>query len=248
MFHFITFYLGAIIGSFAYVCVLRLPSNEDIIFKKSYCEKCSKILKWYFNIPLISYLLLNGKSKCCKKKLSQSYFFIELSFAIIFLLNSFIFPIFQLILINLIITILIIVILIDYNEKIIFDIFTYLLIISGIIINFFYPKLNPFDISIINSISTMIVSSILFFLLQTIYKKLRNIEALGTGDILLIAGLTVWTGFKVFLYLLILSSLTGILYFLFFKKNEGKEFEIPFGSALGLSFIVLIYINEILKL
>ena len=69
----------------------------------------------------------------------------------------------------------------------------------------------------------MIVSSILFFLLQMIYKKLRSIEALGTGDILLIAGLTVWTGFKVFLYLLILSSLTGILYFIFLKKMKEKS-------------------------
>ena len=248
MFNFINFYLGAIIGSFAYVCVLRLPQNEDIIFKKSYCENCSKNLKWYFNLPLISFLLLNGTSKCCKKKLNRNYFFIELSYAIIFLINSFVFPVYQLILINLIISIIIIIILIDYNEKIIFDIFTYLLVLSGLLINYFYPSLNPFEITIFNSISTMIISSGLFFMLQIIYKKLRNIEALGTGDILLIAGLTVWTGFKVFLYLLILSSLTGILYFLLFKKSEGKESAIPYGSALGLCFIFLIYLNEIFKL
>ena len=161
------------------------------------------------------------------KKLNRNYFFIELSYAIIFLINSFVFPVYQLILINLIISIIIIIILIDYNEKIIFDIFTYLLVLSGLLINYFYPSLNPFEITIFNSISTMIISSGLFFMLQIIYKKLRNIEALGTGDILLIAGLTVWTGFKVFLYLLILSSLTGILYFLLFKKVRERNLQYP---------------------
>jgi leader peptidase (prepilin peptidase)/N-methyltransferase len=91
----------------------------------------------------------------------------------------------------------------------------------------------------------VIISSGLFGLLKFIYKKIKKFDGLGGGDIILIAGLTAWTGFIFFLYLLILSSLTGIIYYYLFNNNKNKNFEIPFGSSLGLSFIILIYYSKI---
>lgn len=248
MYYILNFYLGAILGSFAYVCVLRLPKNEDIVFKKSYCESCKKQIRWIYNIPLFSYLLLSGKSNCCGKKISINYFIIEFSLAIFFLINFYLFFNYQLLVVNVLTLILLIIILIDLREKIIFDIFPLLLIASGLITNYFFPNLNPFNISIINSIMTILISSTLFFLLQYFYKKVRKIEALGTGDIFLIAGLTAWTGFLLFLYLLIISSIIGIIYFFIFNEKNTKNFQIPYGSSLGLSFIILIYINKVIVL
>ena len=248
MFYIFNFYLGAIIGSFIYVCILRLPNNEDVIFKKSYCEICKTQIKWYYNIPLFSFVTLKGKSNCCNKSISIGYFIIEFIVGLLFLTNSFLFNNFQLLLIDFLVVISILIIVIDYNEKIIFDIFSYSLIFIGLIINYYSPNLNPFNISIVNSMVTIFISSTLFFLLQYFYKKIKKIEALGTGDILLIAGLTAWTGFLVFLYLLIISSIIGIFYYLLFNRKKLKDFQIPFGSALCFSFVLLLYSNKIINL
>jgi len=61
--------LGAAIGSFANVCIYRLPKEQSIIWKPSHCLRCKKKIIWYDNIPLFSYLKLNGKCRKCKKKI-----------------------------------------------------------------------------------------------------------------------------------------------------------------------------------
>ena len=78
MLYFFYFYLGAIVGSFTYVCVLRLPKNEDFIFKKSYCENCNKKIKWFENIPLISYIFLKGRLIAAKIKFLPLIFLLNL--------------------------------------------------------------------------------------------------------------------------------------------------------------------------
>ncbi|MDC1280333.1 prepilin peptidase [Pelagibacteraceae bacterium] len=246
MLYFFNFYIGAIVGSFIYVCVLRLPKNEDVVFKKSYCEICSEEIKWLYNIPLLSFLWLRGKSNCCQKKINLDYFIIELITGLFFLINFFLFDNFkEIIVFDLLHIVLLIIIFIDYKSKIIFDIFSYSLVFTGLIVNYFFSSINPFNITIQDSLITVIISSGLFGLLKFIYKKIKKIDGLGGGDIILIAGLTAWTGFIFFLYLLILSSLTGIIYYYLFNNNKNKNFEIPFGSSLGLSFIILIYYSKI---
>ena len=246
MFFFFNFYLGSIIGSFLYVCILRLPKDEDIVLKGSYCESCKKKISLLDNIPLVSFLLLRGKSKCCQKKIDADYFVVELITGLLFLINFILFDTYQLIIINFIHIVLLLIIFIDYKNRIIFDLFSYSLIFTGLIVNYFFSFLNPFNITILDSIITLLVSSGLFGLLKYLYKKIKKIDGLGSGDIILIAGLTAWTGFKFFLYLLILSSVTGIVYYYLFNKERSENFEIPFGSSLGLSFIVLLYYSKII--
>ena len=69
--------MGALWGSFANVCIYRLPSNKGIVTGRSYCPKCKKKIVWYDNIPLISYLVLNGKCRQCKKKIPIQYSLVE---------------------------------------------------------------------------------------------------------------------------------------------------------------------------
>ena len=246
MFFFFNFYLGSIIGSFLYVCILRLPKGEDIVLKGSYCESCKKKISLLNNIPLVSFLLLRGKSKCCQKKIDADYFVVELITGLLFLINFILFDTYQLIIINFIHIMLLLIIFIDYKNRIIFDLFSYSLIFTGLIVNYFFSFLNPFNITILDSIITLLVSSGLFGVLKYLYKKIKKIDGLGSGDIILIAGLTAWTGFKFFLYLLIFSSVTGIVYYYLFNKERSENFEIPFGSSLGLSFIVLLYYSKII--
>ena len=236
----IFFILGALFGSFANVLILRLPKNQNIVLPRSYCFKCKKQIPWYLNIPIVSSLFLFGKTKCCNKNLNPQYIIVEIFTALIFLLNYLNFNITQAIVLNILFFITILIIFIDFNERIIFDVFNYSIIISGIVVALLFNHLNPLEITIKNSLISSLIGFILFFSLRFIFKKLKNIEALGLGDVYLIAGFGSWLGFEKLLYLLILSSLIGIVYYAICGRNI-KNFEIPFGSSMGLSFIILFY-------
>ena len=78
------FIIGAIFGSFYHVVATRLAKGESIIYPGSHCTKCNHKLKWYENIPLVSYLMLRGKCSNCKTSITPSYFIVELVTAMLF--------------------------------------------------------------------------------------------------------------------------------------------------------------------
>ena len=83
---FLIFILGACLGSFSNVCIYRLPKNKQIVSGRSFCPRCKKKINWFDNLPLISFLILNGKCRKCKKVISLRYFIVEIATGIIFLL------------------------------------------------------------------------------------------------------------------------------------------------------------------
>ena len=73
------FIFGIVIGSFLNVCIYRIPKKETVVFGHSHCMNCQKEIKWYDLIPVISYLILGGKCRYCKERLSLQYPCIELT-------------------------------------------------------------------------------------------------------------------------------------------------------------------------
>ena len=88
------FCIGACIGSFLNVCILRLPKGESIVSPPSHCA-CGKLIKWYDNLPIIGWILLRGKARCCKRPISFRYPFVETLTALIFLALWLLLPIHQ---------------------------------------------------------------------------------------------------------------------------------------------------------
>ena len=78
--------LGALWGSFANVCIYRLPLEKGVVSGRSFCPNCTNLITWKDNIPVISFLLLNGKCRKCKKKISSQYLLVETISILFFLI------------------------------------------------------------------------------------------------------------------------------------------------------------------
>ena len=84
MIYVFIFITGVCLGSF-YACIgYRIPNKISIVKPSSFCPNCKNSLKWYMNIPLLSYIFLKGKCAYCKEKISITYFLIELTTGILF--------------------------------------------------------------------------------------------------------------------------------------------------------------------
>ncbi|MCK9615112.1 MAG: prepilin peptidase [Candidatus Omnitrophica bacterium] len=81
----LVFILGSCVGSFLNVCIHRLPKDISIIKPRSFCPHCKQMIRWYDNIPILSYLILKGKCRACNAAISLRYPFVELVTAVIFL-------------------------------------------------------------------------------------------------------------------------------------------------------------------
>jgi leader peptidase (prepilin peptidase)/N-methyltransferase len=79
------FLIGLLFGSFLNVCITRLPKHQSIVTPRSHCPKCETAIRWYNNVPLVSWLLLRGRCRDCKQKISWRYPAVELAVGFWFL-------------------------------------------------------------------------------------------------------------------------------------------------------------------
>ncbi|MGH9763520.1 MAG: prepilin peptidase, partial [Blastocatellia bacterium] len=136
----LVFLFGLIIGSFLNVCILRIPSGKSIVLPASACPKCSRAIRAYDNIPVISYLLLGGKCRGCKTRISPMYPLVELLTGLLFFgcyqlfglsTGAFKWAIFSAIMVVLVFT--------DLRERLLPDKVNYTGFVLGLIISFFTP-------------------------------------------------------------------------------------------------------------
>ncbi|GAF68030.1 unnamed protein product, partial [marine sediment metagenome] len=177
------FILGLIVGSFSNVCIYRIPRNESIVYPASHCPKCRTTIKLIDNIPLLSYVILKGRCRNCKSKISIQYPIVELLTGLIYLIIYLTYGLSVQTLIYIILSsALIIIAFIDLNEQIVPDVISLPGIVIGFIISFFVPY-----ISYINSALGVVVGGGIILIIglagSVIFKK----EAMGGGDVKLAA-------------------------------------------------------------
>lgn len=236
---FFLFLFGLVIGSFIGAYTYRWPKDISVKRGRSFCPKCKKKIYWYDNIPLLSYLLLSGKCRNCKKKISLRYPLIEFSTALLFItiytfkgssLQGAALP--YLLAIT---TALIIIFVIDFEHKLIpdevvFFIFAlaFLLLLLSPIIAFYTVLFAAFSAST-------------FFLLLHLITKGRG---MGLGDVKLVLALSLffhdWKMLVVWLmFSFIIGAVVGVVLILIGKAGWGKQ--IPFGPFLVLSFFAVVF-------
>ena len=243
--------LGSLWGSFANVCVYRLPLKRGVVKGRSFCPKCKKKILWYENIPILSYFLLGGKCSKCKKKISTQYLIVEAISIISFLIIYYLFGI-SLTTILLIILFLsfLIIFFIDLKHYIIPDVLTFPMMALGFFKSF-DPNLSPIFPNYINSLLGGIIGYGIIWLLIIFYKKIRNKEGMGLGDAKLLAVIGFWFGWISIPFVIFLSSVIALIIVIpdLLKKSKKLTSEIPFGPYIITgTFIYLLFQNEFISL
>ena len=238
--------IGLIFGSFANVCIHRLPLDLDIIKGRSHCPKCKKKIIWYDNIPLLSSLILNFKCRTCKKKISKQYFIVELltGLGFIFFYKTLGLS-FDFILICIIFLILLIIFFIDLKHYIIPDSLNFSLILIGIIKNFTTQDLLKFNYNLPDSLFGGALGYLIIWLIIFIYKQIRNKEAMGLGDAKLLSAFGFLLGIKSIFIILFVASVLGLIFVLpsLLLKNRSTGSIIPFGPFIILAAILEYFFN-----
>ena len=251
MFYIIVFILGSIWGSFSNVCINRIPDNISVVQGRSHCPSCKKMINWYDNIPLISFIILKAKCRSCSTKISSKYFLVELISAISFV---FIFYLFGFSLTTLLLFILsisfIIIFFIDLKHFIIPNEITYPLMVIGFIKSF-DPNLNM-DLfpDFMNSLIGGLFGYIIIWLIIFIFKKLRDKEGMGLGDAKLLSVIGFWFGWVSIPFVIFFSSTVALLSTLpdLIKNKKNLSSQIPFGPYIIIGCLMFLVFNEQIKL
>ena len=241
--------IGGLWGSFANVCIIRLPKNKGVVSGRSNCPKCKKQINWYDNIPIISYFILNGKCRKCKKPISFQYVVVELlsivSFVTIYLIYGFSFTTLLLIILSLG---FIIIFFIDLKHFIIPDVITFPLMALGFIKSFI-PNLDPlfpyYVLSLIGGVFGYgIIWGIIFF-----YKQVKKKEGMGLGDAKLLAVIGFWFGLDAVPFIIFLSSTIALISVApdLIKKSKKMSTQIPFGPYIIAANLIFLLLEDKLK-
>jgi len=243
--------LGALWGSFANVCIIRMPQGKGVVVGRSFCVKCNKKIQWFDNIPIISYLLLKFKCRNCKTKISFQYFLVETISLINFLVLYLIFGLSLTTLFLIILSVVFLIIFfIDLEHYIIPNSLTYSMMILGFIKSF-VPNLDPIFPNFLNSLiggllGYGIIWSIIYF-----YRQFKKKEGMGLGDAKLFAVIGFWFGWISIPFVIFLSSIIALLSVLpdLLRSSKKLSSQIPFGPFIILGTIFyLVFQDNFVKL
>jgi len=240
--------LGGLWGSFANVCIVRMPKDKGVVSGRSKCPKCKKQILWYDNIPIISYLFLGGKCRKCKKPISFQYVVVELISIISFVS---IYHLFGLTLTTLFLMILslgfLIIFFIDLEHFIIPDHITFPLMALGFLKSF-DPNLNSLFPNYINSLIGGLFGYGIIWAIIYFYKQVRKKEGMGLGDAKLLAVIGFWFGLQSVPFVIFLSSTIALISVVPALINKSKKMtsQIPFGPFIIIgNLLYLVFQNKL---
>lgn len=245
---------GLLIGSFLNVCIYRLPRDLSVVHPRSRCTSCERIVAWYDNVPVLSYLVLGGKCRWCGAPFSIAYPIVELTTGLLFFASILIkgptplglkLCVFSAIMVDLVVT--------DLFDRILPDEFTIGGFLAALLFAPFTPApssfstlllpmtVSPWMHSLVETLIGGLLSAGVLWLTGEIYLRVRKREGLGLGDVkmMLVVGgflglpgalMTVFAGS-------VLGAVLGGLYMLLSSKDE--LYELPFGSFLGLAAVII---------
>jgi len=226
---------GLCVGSFLNVVIYRLPNKMSLAKPNSHCPTCKYELRWYDNIPVLSYVMLGGKCRSCKTHISFRYTAVELANTVLWLLCTFLFweksiPLACIYMI--VCSVFLCVFFIDLEHQIIFDRFQIILLVLGVA-SIFFDKDYGWLSHVIGGASGFA----LFYLISWGFEKLCGKEGLGGGDVKLAGVVGLLFGWERFLLGLLLATIPAAVIMLILSKGKrGESRQFPFAPFLVVGF------------
>lgn len=262
------FAVGAAIGSFLNVVIHRVPLEESVVFPDSKCPKCRNKIKFYDNIPVLSWLILGGKCRNCKTAISPRYPAVELLTALLFVLVFWQigFTVFLPVALIFVSTVLALI-FIDAENMILPDVITYPLMVFALLARlifplsvgaFYFSDIRNFPltylqdsplwlVSLVGAVSGAIAGGGSLWLVGEIWKRLRGVEAMGLGDVKMMFGVGALLGWRLAFLSIFLGAFSGAIIgvaVIARQKNRDLQTQIPFGIFLGIGSIIALLFGE----
>jgi len=228
--------VGLMIGSFLNVCIGRIPAGESVVSPGSRCPSCRTPIAWYDNIPVLSYALLGGRCRKCRRPISMRYPAVELVTAAAFVLQASVFgdeP--WLLASRLVLTAILIVLFgTDFDTQRLPDVLTLPGIAIGLAGSLFLPP------GIWDSLVGTALGAGILLAIRWVWLRLKGVDAMGLGDVKMLAMIGAFLGWKQVWVVLVLASFAGAIIGIGLTMARGRSMQsrLPFGTFLALAAYV----------
>lgn len=236
------FIFGAAVGSFLNVCIFRIPAKESIVKPLSRCPHCQHPIRFYDNIPIVSFILLRARCRDCGGNISWRYPLVELVTAIFALLLFVRFGLtFNFIVFFIFTAVLIVITFIDLDHQIIPDILT----LPGIPL-FFLAAVFIIKVPWLEALIGLLIGGGVLFAIAIVYEFITKREGMGGGDIKLLAMIGGFFGWKSLIFVLLFSSFAGALVGVaaMIVKKQDMKYAVPFGPFLSAAAVAYIFLGD----
>lgn len=240
----VALFLGLVTGSFANVCIHRLPFGRSVVRPASACPACGRVIAWYDNIPVLSYLFLLGRCRGCRVRISPRYPAIEAAngglYLTLALLEG---PTPRAVLLMAFVTALLVLTFIDLDHQLLPDVITLPGTLVGIAASLLVPG---WPVSPLQAVLSAAFGYLSLFAVAAAYKRTRGVEGLGQGDWKMVAMLGAFLGWEKMLLAVFLATLAGtaVGLGLMVLRGRSSRHALPLGSFLGGAALVVLFAGD----
>jgi len=232
---------GLCIGSFLNVVIYRLPLGQSLATPPSRCRKCGYSLRWFDNIPVLSWAFLRGRCRKCGIPVSWQYPVVELVTGALFVLVVWLTPPGPLLASRLLLVCALIALFgIDLEHQILPNVIT----LPGIVIGLMLSAIAPPGIK--DAAIGVLVGGGLLYAIAGAYYLWRREEGMGMGDVKMLAMLGAFLGWKAVLVTVILASFAGAVVGLAMMAAQrgSMKYALPFGTFLAIGAVIAMFVGE----
>lgn len=225
--------LGLLVGSFLNVCIHRVPLRESVLWGRSHCPSCGRQIRAWENVPILSWLLLRGRCAGCKASIAIKYPLVELATALVFAMSAWLFGPTPLLLIRLIFSsAMIVLFMIDLEHRILPNVIT----LPGIVLGLGFSLFEAPGVR--DALIGAIGCSLALWGTGEVVSRVMGKDALGFGDVKMVAMMGAFLGWQLTLVALFLASMLGsVIGIAIVMLTRDRDYQIPLGSFLAIGAI-----------
>ncbi|MBN1526743.1 MAG: prepilin peptidase [Candidatus Omnitrophica bacterium] len=243
----LVFIVGTIIGSFLNVCIHRIPKSQSVVSPRSRCPQCGAPIKWYDNIPIVSFCILRGRCRSCKLPISRRYLLVEAITGLILLALFLAFGLSPKFLAYSVLSAgLIVATFIDFAERTIPDHITVTGLVLGPLFSVGFPDIMGRAMRIqalVDSLLGILAGGIVMYFVGAVGKFLFEKEAMGEGDAFLMAMIGAFLGWKLTLLAFFIAPFFGLVHGIKVKLQGNEEY-VPYGPYLSMAALAAIFFGD----